>query len=271
MQSDFAVNLLSGAAAGFTVDVVLFPLDTIKTRLQSAEGFRAAGGFRNIYKGLGSAAVGSAPSAALFFTTYEYCKGLRKPAPGDPSWMEAAVHMGAAVVGESAACLVRVPTDNVKQKLQAGHYGTTGQTLRGILSQQGLRGFYTGYGTTMLREAPFALIQFPVYERLKAAVAAYFGQEKATGWQAALCGSAAGALAAACTTPLDVIRTRMILAGKNAQSPLATFKTVVAEPEGWRKLLSGLGPRVTWIGIGGSVFFGMFETTKGLLSPQQQQ
>ena len=32
MQREDLVNLLSGAAAGTTVDVVLFPLDTIKTR-----------------------------------------------------------------------------------------------------------------------------------------------------------------------------------------------------------------------------------------------
>ena len=38
-----SVALLSGAVAGFTVDVSLYPLDTIKTRLQSKEGFLKAG------------------------------------------------------------------------------------------------------------------------------------------------------------------------------------------------------------------------------------
>jgi len=40
----------------------LFPFDTLKTRLQSAEGFAKAGGFRGIYSGIASAASGSAPS-----------------------------------------------------------------------------------------------------------------------------------------------------------------------------------------------------------------
>ena len=52
----------AGGIAGTTVDIVLFPLDTIKTRLQSKVGFWAAGGFRSIYSGIGPAAVGSAPS-----------------------------------------------------------------------------------------------------------------------------------------------------------------------------------------------------------------
>lgn len=50
-----------GAVAGTSVDIALFPLDTIKTRLQSAEGFFKAGGFRGVYSGLSAAAAGSAP------------------------------------------------------------------------------------------------------------------------------------------------------------------------------------------------------------------
>ena len=38
------------------------------------QGFWAAGGFRNIYSGLGPAAVGSAPNAAIFFCTYDTVK-----------------------------------------------------------------------------------------------------------------------------------------------------------------------------------------------------
>ena len=54
--------LQAGGIAGLTADVVLFPLDTIKTRLQSSRGFLASGGFHKIYAGIGPAAAGSAPS-----------------------------------------------------------------------------------------------------------------------------------------------------------------------------------------------------------------
>lgn len=47
------------------VDLALFPLDTIKTRLQSQQGFHKAGGFRGIYAGVPSAAVGSFPNGTL--------------------------------------------------------------------------------------------------------------------------------------------------------------------------------------------------------------
>ena len=77
------------------VDFILFPLgsafdirysfifltknkflfsDTLKTRLQSKQGFLGSGGFRGVYSGLASTALGSAPTSALFFTTYEASK-----------------------------------------------------------------------------------------------------------------------------------------------------------------------------------------------------
>jgi solute carrier family 25 S-adenosylmethionine transporter 26 len=67
----FTTALIAGGLAGTSVDVALFPIDTLKTRMQSPQGFIKAGGFRGIYNGLGAAAIGSAPGAALFFSSYE--------------------------------------------------------------------------------------------------------------------------------------------------------------------------------------------------------
>lgn len=71
LNPSFATALVAGGCAGTSVDVALFPIDTLKTRLQSPHGFIKAGGFRGVYNGLGAAAAGSAPGAALFFSTYE--------------------------------------------------------------------------------------------------------------------------------------------------------------------------------------------------------
>lgn len=62
---------------------------------------------------------------------------------------------------------MRVPTENVKQKMQAGLHDTASETVNAILRTQGFRGFYTGYLTTVVREIPFSFIQFPIYEGLK--------------------------------------------------------------------------------------------------------
>lgn len=80
--------------------------------------------------------------------------------------------------------------------------------------------------------------------------------------QGAVCGSIAGGVAASITTPLDVVKTRLML-GKDAQGvpyqgTLNTFSRVYQEG-GVARLFSGVGPRTMWISIGGFVFFGMYE------------
>src|SRR3954471_10004427 len=137
----FTTALLSGALAGTTVDLSLYPLDTLKTRLQSSSGFLASGGFTGIYRGVGSAIIGSAPGAALFFCTYEYTKSFLsarrkvREATGGQTWEWTAPieHMVAASLGEVAACAVRVPTEVVKQRAQAGQYPSSISALQGIL------------------------------------------------------------------------------------------------------------------------------------------
>ncbi|XP_018589608.2 mitochondrial S-adenosylmethionine carrier protein isoform X1 [Scleropages formosus] len=64
-RREFTASLVAGGCAGMCVDLTLFPLDTIKTRLQSQRGFSKAGGFRGIYVGVPSAAVGSFPNGGL--------------------------------------------------------------------------------------------------------------------------------------------------------------------------------------------------------------
>ncbi|XP_041835607.1 S-adenosylmethionine mitochondrial carrier protein isoform X3 [Melanotaenia boesemani] len=150
------------------VDLTLFPLDTIKTRLQSQQGFYKAGGFRGIYAGVPSAAVGSFPNAAAFFVTYECTKSLLGAGGVLAAPQVAPVtHMLAASLGEVVACLIRVPTEVVKQRTQASPSCSTYTMLLATLREEGVRGLYRGYCSTVIREIPFSLVQFPLWEYLK--------------------------------------------------------------------------------------------------------
>ena len=249
------------------VDVALYPLDTLKTRLQSANGFFKAGGFRGVYKGLSAAAIGSAPGAALFFGAYDTCKrDLQKRNNLPPP----VIHMAAALVGESFACLVRVPTEVIKQRLQTGMHASIVESVSSVMKGDGLIGFYHGFGATILREIPFSLVQFPLYEGLKTAIKLHFDREVGP-HEAAVCGCMTGSFAAAVTTPLDVIKTRLML-GKDAQGKpykgvIDTAQRVFVEGNrGPSVFFAGVVPRVFWIGIGGFVFFGAYEaSTKALV------
>ncbi|KAK7735255.1 S-adenosylmethionine transporter [Cytospora paraplurivora] len=277
----FTTALLAGGIAGTTVDLTLFPLDTLKTRLQSSQGFFASGGFRGIYRGIGSAALGSAPGAAFFFCTYENAKTAlaeaRRGAGGGGAGAGAGAavdHMLAASLGEVAACAVRVPTEVVKQRAQAGqHGGSSMSSLLAILGRRravGLAGvwgeLYRGWGITILREVPFTVIQFPLWEALKsysrekrrsAGGGGGGGGSDVSAGESALYGTVSGGVAAAITTPLDVIKTRTMLSAERQK--VWDIVTGIYRQQGIRSFFAGIGPRVMWISIGGAVFLGSYQ------------
>jgi solute carrier family 25 S-adenosylmethionine transporter 26 len=276
----FLTSLLAGGVAGTTVDVALFPIDTLKTRLQAPGGFWKAGGLRGIYRGIGAAAAGSAPGAALFFATYETTKArlTRLNREHDLPVSEATVHMAAASLGEVAACLVRVPTEVIKAKMQTSATKLSlGNTVRATLRERygtGLLtnltgGLYRGYGMTLFREIPFCMIQFPLYEHAKKTWAEGQGCPT-TPLQAATCGSASGAVAGAVTTPLDVLKTRLMLGADHEGIPYKNVRDVwqrTLATEGRSALWHGVQPRVFWISLGGFLFFGAYESAKSVVQP----
>jgi hypothetical protein len=295
----------SGAVAGLTVDCSLYPLDTIKTRLQKARDTSAPQAarlslrqtIRGIYAGLPSVLFGSAPSAASFFIVYDGVKrSLLPPSSSSEPPSRAHVfftHSLASSLGEISACAVRVPTEVIKQRAQAGLFGGSSLlALKDILSLrhavpadstqttapvkrgygQVIRELYRGAGITIAREIPFTVLQFTMWESMKATYAQRYlrgGEGSPTkesqipASTSAMFGSVAGAIAAGLTTPLDVIKTRVMLARRGdggVDAPVRVKEIVrgIAQ-EGLGAFWRGIGPRVAWIGIGGAVFLGSYQ------------
>lgn len=269
----FVISLISGGAAGTATDLAFFPIDTLKTRLQAKGGFFHNGGFRGLYKGLGSAVVASAPSASLFFMTYDTSKRYLKstlpdlfPSLSLPTSTHLS-HMLAASMGEIAACMVRVPAEVIKQRTQSLQFKSSLESFKYILSNKSgegvWKGLYRGWSTTIMREIPFTIIQFPLYEHMKHTWALYENVEKVSPLKGALCGSIAGGFAAAMTTPLDVLKTRLMLS-KERISVIRLAQNLVKE-EGYAVFFSGIGPRTMWISAGGAIFLGVYETVSSFL------
>eukprot|EP00743_Colponemidia_sp_Colp-15_P008093 GILK01008769.1.p1 GENE.GILK01008769.1~~GILK01008769.1.p1 ORF type:complete len:301 (-),score=28.55 GILK01008769.1:41-907(-) len=265
---DVTVHALAGGSAGASVDLVLFPIDTIKTRLQARKEnvAKAALTFRGFYAGLGSAMAGSFPAAAAFFSTYETSK--RYLSTELPSLPLPFVHMLSAATADVASCAVRVPFEVVKQRLQAGMHRSSLDAIRTIVKDRGFRGLYAGYSSTVLREIPFDAIEFALYEHLKSSWKAHKQKRQLETWESSVCGSIAGGVAAAVTTPLDVIKTRLMTQSYSspAGSSIVLYTGVrnalsrILAEEGASALFRGIVPRVIWISGGGAIFFGAYET-----------
>ena len=229
--------------------------------------------------------MGSAPGAALFFVTYDGVKRALAPVARTARNAEgneykvlsssgggsegALTHMAAASAGEVAACAVRVPTEVVKQRAQAVQYPSSAAALKGILSQRsriGITGvwreLYRGWSITIMREVPFTVIQFPLWEGLKSwslsrSSSSGSGRRQVSAGESAVFGSIAGAIAAGVTTPLDVLKTRLMLAREKI--PATQMLGQILKESGPSAFFSGIGPRVMWISIGGAVFLGSYQ------------
>ena len=82
--------------------------------------------------------------------------------------------------------------------------------------------------------------------------------------------SVSGAIAAAITTPLDVIKTRLMLRVDANDIPYNGFADCVGRiyaEGGTRTFFKGIVPRVSWIFVGGFFFFGAYEKTKQITAP----
>ena len=73
----FAIAVASGGIAGLSIDLALFPIDSIKTRLQASDAkkdFTKQASEVSKFRGLASAMAASFPCAAMFWMSYEYSK-----------------------------------------------------------------------------------------------------------------------------------------------------------------------------------------------------
>ncbi|CAF0950195.1 unnamed protein product [Adineta steineri] len=250
-------SLVAGSIAGCSVDLSLYPIDTIKTRLQQKKSLTRGFLFSSLYSGVGSVLIGSGPSSALFFTAYNLSK---QTIQFSSQWQ---THMTAATLGEICACLIRVPVEVVKQRAQVNRNLSLLTITRSCFQNEGLFGLYRGYFATVTREIPFSIIQFPLWELFKEYWSTKQGYPVAP-WQGALCGSISGGIAASITTPLDVAKTRIMLAHHSdidaASNSFTVMKNIVKN-EGFT---AGVLPRTMWISIGGLIYFGAFEYVTSL-------
>lgn len=295
-QYPFLVELIAGGCCGLAVDTFLFPIDTCKTRLQSENGFWIAGGFRGIYNGILPVIAASVPIAATFFCVY-YTANICFPpfinlsVPNtftyndSDGWQPSTrsilmiflikflLNSLAASLGEMCAGLIRVPVEIIKQKRQVSkiQYRTMDILLHAYRSDGLVNGIYRGYGITIMRDIPFSMIQYPLWELLKAVTT----PKLTPNWKLfveACDGSVAGAIASAITTPLDVAKTRIQLADSEQNpdykhshtNPLRILRSLYRQ-KGIPGIFSGFVPRVIWTTIGGFIWFGTYSLVKYIL------
>ncbi|KAJ9146081.1 hypothetical protein P3X46_028392 [Hevea brasiliensis] len=256
-------GIVAGSTAGVVAEAALYPLDTIKTRLQAAhDGGKIM--FKGLYSGLAGNLAGAFPASAVFFGVYEPVK--QKLLKTLPENLSAFAHLSAGAIGGAISSLVRVPTEVVKQRMQTGQFTSAPNAVHVIVAKEGFKGLYAGYGSFLLRDLPFDAIQFCLYEQLLMGYK-LVARRDLKDHEIAIIGAFAGAITGALTNPLDVVKTRLMVQGPaNQYKGIFDCARTITKEEGVHALLKGIGPRVLWVGVGGAIFFGVLEKTKQILA-----
>lgn len=276
------ISVLAGGIAGASIDFALFPIDSIKTRLQAstrAVDYQKQASHISKFKGLLSPMLASFPCSATFMLSYEYTKyWLRnRPDSGGPLGQLSftSQNMLAASVGECTQALIRSPSEVIKQNMQLGTHGSMSESIRNVWRLQGLGGFYAGYFSLILREVPFSAIQFSLYEQIKLHQIEQeakrsgrpVGEVKLSPLQLALNGIVVGSFSGFIVTPFDVLKTKQMTHDLQMKKlGMGTALKEVWADAGVRGLYRGGAIRAFYIGVGGFAFFGMYENLKSYLT-----
>jgi solute carrier family 25 iron transporter 28/37 len=142
---------------------------------------------------------------AAYFSVYEASKLLLgvDSKDGQHKPLQAATCGALASVSHD---LFMNPFDVIKQRMQLGYYRNTFHCIQTILKTEGLRAFYLSFPTTVLSNIPYGCLVVASNESAKK-ILNPSGHYNIT--ISLLCGTVAGGIASALTTPLDVIKTRL--------------------------------------------------------------
>ncbi|XP_010259899.1 PREDICTED: uncharacterized mitochondrial carrier YMR166C isoform X2 [Nelumbo nucifera] len=251
-------EFLWGAIAGAFGEGMMHPVDTIKTRIQSQamiSGYQSqknifqmvrtvwvADGLRGFYRGIGPGLTGSLATGATYFgvieSTKKWVEELHPNLGGHWS------HFIAGAVGDTLGSFIYVPCEVIKQRMQVqgtrnswssmvikenackksgvqmySYYSGMLQAGFSIWKEQGMKGLYAGYWSTLARDVPFAGLMVTFYEALKDLTE--YGKQKwmpnhfhvNTSLEGLVLGGLAGGFSAYLTTPFDVVKTRLQVQG----------------------------------------------------------
>ncbi|XP_050376322.1 calcium-dependent mitochondrial ATP-magnesium/phosphate carrier protein 2-like isoform X1 [Argentina anserina] len=183
-----AGRLLAGGMAGAVAQTVIYPLDLVKTRLQTCVSEAGKGpklgiltkeiltheGPRAFYKGLLPSLLGIVPYAGIDLAAYETLKDMSKTYflhdNSDPGPL---IQLGCGTVSGALGATCVYPLQVIRTRMQAQR-SNTGEAYRGIsdvfwrtLQREGYRGFYKGLFPNLLKVVPAASITYMVYEAMK--------------------------------------------------------------------------------------------------------
>jgi solute carrier family 25 2-oxodicarboxylate transporter 21 len=264
----FIYQFASGAIAGVSEILVMYPLDVVKTRQQLATGasqgtfstlttIAKTEGVSRLYKGIGAPILMEAPKRATKFAANDYWGKFYRKQFGIEKMNQPLATLTGATAGATESFIV-VPFELIKIKLQDKNTKFNGMSdvIKDTLKNDGLLGFYKGLESTMWRHIFWNAGYFGLIHQVRSLM-----PEPKTSTEKTLidltCGSIGGTFGTMLNTPMDVVKSR-IQAGSTKY--IWTFPSIVTvfKEEGFSALYKGFVPKVLRLGPGGGILLVVF-------------
>lgn len=224
VQKQVLASMLGSIVSTF----VLNPVGMIKTKLQNGEknipsiikNTYKSGGIFGFWGGVKVGLAHSLPSSILYMTLYENIRDyIVRPCIKTTYQLDVTAGIAAGI----ARCIVVTtcaPIDIIRTIQLSGSHASMFQIGRDIHNSEGLRGFYRGIQSAMLRDTPFSVIYWLCFESLKGNYTQLVNRFKASFYKSNdsqsahsplatfIAGSSSGTIATIFTHPFDVIKTQ---------------------------------------------------------------
>ncbi|EWG38254.1 hypothetical protein FVEG_14853 [Fusarium verticillioides 7600] len=275
-----ARHFISGLGSGVTSAVLLQPLDLLKTRVQQSGSSSLSATLRDLrqspslvkslWRGTVPSALRTGFGSALYFTSLNAIRqhahqtgilGRRLQTKGRSSVLPSLTNSGNLISGAVArtfAGFVLMPLTVIKVRFESSLYSYPSimSAANDIRRTQGWRGFFSGFGATAFRDAPYAGMYVLFYEMLKLRLGTLASKPLTSGegtsrMQATLASSVnftsamfAGAACSIVSNPFDAVKTRIQLQPLEYRNIWHAWYKMVTH-EGIRSLWDGLALRMS--------------------------
>ncbi|KAL9545134.1 hypothetical protein MBANPS3_007291 [Mucor bainieri] len=246
------------------------PVDVVKTRIQLSPEIYNKGmiaGFRQVVaaEGAGALLTGFGPTAAGYFLQgafkfggYEFWKKTFIDLVGAEKASEnrTAIYLGSSAIAEFFADVALCPLEATRIRLVSQPTFATG-LLSGftkILKEEGaIKGFYSGFGPILLKQVPYTMAKFVVFERTTELILNQIGTPKDQLAPSTMTtvnlgsGIVAGTVAAIVSQPADTLLSKINKQKGAAGESLTSRIVSMAGQLGVKGLFLGLGPRIVMV------------------------
>lgn len=300
-ENDFSFlnGLASGAAVRSAKEIVLHPIETVKARVQTEirlknetknsnliNIYTNQNLYKNVYNGLIPSLIGGIPAGALFFGVKDFLKNYLK---SYDFLDKQEITIIGVILANIPYWLLRTPSEYIKTQDQVykskkeqnndnskNNQFSSWDNINNLIEKEGIYTtfsfIYRSFLSNLVYALPADIIKFVAYEQLIFLVLHKDTQIK--GLEAAVFGAFASLIAQLSTTPLDVIRTRIMSISPNLEKSNKGVSNVgirnitreIYLEEGLSAFFSGTTPRAFRAIVSGAVQFASYEISQNFLN-----